>query len=345
MGPQFDRPPPKKKGKGWVIVPLAGVLVVIIGLWVVGVINKQNRIDDYAKPQPSWTAPVDEPTQEPTQEPTGQPTDEPTTSTSIATTRPTAPVPTSKYTPPPRRPTAFEVVSLNSFYTSGVHAGVGCKESGARARDVRSAGLYYLQIKSCLDRAWARQLKAAGKPVRAPKLLVMNGPTQTPCSGSAPSSFYCPANETIYMDGRGDVQLYAKYRNFTRGQVYLRMSMTDTVAHEYGHHLQELTGILQATYKLRYEKSGDARLEVSRRLELQASCFGSAFLSANKNSYPLRGASKTELDYLHSHQGDQPGRIRDHGRPSNYKYWTARSWPNRDVRYCITYRAPSHQVS
>ena len=333
-GPQFQpgpggfHQPPKKKSKaGWIAVPIVLVFAAMIGFWAIGVIAKQKG--GYVT-QPASTASTDSPGSH----------DTPTAKT-------TAPKPT-KTTPPPREATPYELVSRSKFYRTGTQGSIGCKESGARATSLANAVRYYSAVKACADRGWPRQVRSGGSSFRVPKTIVMNSYVQSPCGGYAPSSYYCAANETIYMAGAEDVATYTRYRNYSSGLAYSRAKMAFTVAHEYGHHIQELTGILEAYNSLRYDAASEsARLEINRRLELQASCFAGVFLSANKGSYHISGQLKTQLDFLTNNSGDEydPTGQRIHGKKKNHGYWFHRGYNTRNLAACNTFTAASSLVA
>ncbi|QNE20614.1 hypothetical protein F1D05_25265 [Kribbella qitaiheensis] len=343
-GPGFGWGPggpqqPKKKSKGWLVIPV--VLVIgVVGLWVAGVISKNHQADNYADPQPTYTSTTD-PTNGPTNGPTDEPTVQPTGTGS------TEPVPTKTSPPPPRKPTPYEVVSRSKFYRTGVQPGIGCRESGARATTFANAIKYYAVVKACADKGWPRQVRSGGSTFTPPKTIVISGQVQSPCGGNAPSSYYCGANQTIYMAGALDVQRNKQYRG-AQNQALLRAGMSFTVAHEYAHHIQELTGILDASDTLGYATGTTAgRWEASRRLELQASCLGGVFLAANKASYPFTGLMKSGLDYWTNNSGDEadPNGERIHGTMKNHGYWFHRGYNSRNIAACNTFLAPSSQVS
>ncbi|MDX6252864.1 MAG: uncharacterized protein QOF10_6224 [Kribbellaceae bacterium] len=332
-------PPRRKKSKAvWIVVPVVLGFACIVGLWIAGVVAKQNRLNDYSSPEPTYSSSYD-PTNPPTEAPTNG------TTTSAPTSKPTA----TKTTPPPaRRATPYEVVSRNKFYRTGTQNSVGCKESGARATTLANAVKYYSVVKGCADRGWPRQVRGGGWQFRAPKTIVMNGRVQSPCGGYAPSSYYCSANETIYMAGADDVAEYKRYRNSASGLAFNRAGMAFTVAHEYGHHVQELTGVLEAYGELRYDASSQsAKLEVNRRMELQASCLAGVFLAANKGTYPIGGQLKTQLDFVTNNSGDEydPSGQRIHGNKKNHGYWFHRGYNTRNLAACNTFTAPSSQVA
>ncbi|GAA1594144.1 hypothetical protein GCM10009789_55280 [Kribbella sancticallisti] len=332
----FPPPPRRKKSKApWIVGGLVVVFAGVVSLWIVGVVLKNNRQNDYV------TQPTYSPTSHPTTAPTSSPTSEPTTAPTTAP-QPTAPrtTRTTPATPPP--PSDSDILTKNSIYKSGVQRTVNCRESSARANSAANARIYYNKVLACLNQAWPRQLALGKQRFAPPTLIGFTGPVQTPCSGGSPSSFYCSANETIYMDARTDLQLYKRYSSYpNRTQVltYLRAQMVDTVAHEYGHHLQHLTGILRANNNIEYQRSGDAALQMSRRLEIQATCLGNVFMGANKGSYKFTGQLKAQLDYLHSHQGDEYGTRRDHGSRKSIPRWANAGFNTRSPRVCNTYVA------
>jgi predicted metalloprotease len=121
------------------------------------------------------------------------------------------------------------------------------------------------------------------------------------------------------------------------------MWMLHQVAHEFGHHIQNLTGILTANHDMRYNAPNNAaELELTRRLELQASCFSDIFIGASKNTYPIKGQSYTQWDWLIGHTTDFR---HDHGNAKNHRYWATRGYQTRNPAGCNTFTAPSGRVS
>jgi predicted metalloprotease len=121
-----------------------------------------------------------------------------------------------------------------------------------------------------------------------------------------------------------------------------------TLAHEYGHHLQAAVGIL-SMYNLPYLDAAKAvQLEGERRLELQASCLGAAFLGANKRAFGLTGEGFEDWEYLVKHYGDDNGSskpIRDHGSRKSHGYWSLRAFDSASPASCNTFTAPAKLVS
>jgi len=112
-------------------------------------------------------------------------------------------------------------------------------------------------------------------------------------------------------------------------------SMTDTGPPFY-------CGSNEANHDLRYDAPTRAtELELSRRLELQASCFSDVFIGANKASYPVTGAALREWRWLIVHVTDNAN---DHGDANNHQYWATRGFNSRNPAACNTFTAPSARV-
>ncbi|WP_421184479.1 neutral zinc metallopeptidase [Aeromonas hydrophila] len=117
--------------------------------------------------------------------------------------------------------------------------------------------------------AWGEIFQQSGSRYQAPKLVLYRGSTLTGCGQgqSVMGPFYCPADRTVYID----LSFYQEMRDklgadgdFAQGYV---------VAHEVGHHVQNLLGIER---KMREQQQGLSRAEqnkLSVKLELQADCF------------------------------------------------------------------------
>ncbi|WP_460665942.1 neutral zinc metallopeptidase [Kribbella swartbergensis] len=154
--------------------------------------------------------------------------------TRATTTRTTSPKPVQTMDP-------LKFVATHRLYKTGVQQSVNCKEAPVGLANVSKATSYYRAVKACLDRAWPRQVAASGRTFRAPGLLSWVGSANSPCGNSDRSlSFYCPSNHTIYMDVADDVSYWKRNRAFARALA------SHTVAHEYAHALQQMTGILPA---------------------------------------------------------------------------------------------------
>jgi predicted metalloprotease len=113
---------------------------------------------------------------------------------------------------------------------------------------------------------WEGQFRALGRPYRHAKLVLYTDATRTGCGegDAATGPFYCPADERVYIDLGFYRELAGKLG--ARGQ----FAQAYVIAHEVGHHVQNLLGISQRVEGLRHTQGATG---ASVRLELQADCF------------------------------------------------------------------------
>lgn len=123
-----------------------------------------------------------------------------------------------------------------------------------------------------LDTYWADTLPALGSEYRSTNIVLFTDQTETGCGGatSAVGPFYCPADETIYIDTAFYDDLQTNY-----GSSGGPLAQMYVIAHEWGHHIQNVTGIMSG---LDLQDTGPASDSV--RLELQADCFAGAWVGA-----------------------------------------------------------------
>jgi predicted metalloprotease len=195
----------------------------------------------------------------------------------------------------------------------------------------------------CLAETWEPLVLKAGYPFRQPKLVLAGTANSGACGAgpAEPSSYYCPGDETITMQ-------WAPLIKYYKENPLTVIDMVDIAAHEYGHHVQMLTNILISSDSQEgWSKSKAAKLEWSRRLELQATCLSAAFISANKKSLGLQGQKLKYWEYGAKNTGDEfsKKKIRDHGSRQSVEYWSLRSFATADPASCNTYAAPSAKVT
>jgi hypothetical protein len=341
-GPQTGLPPKKKGGAGKALLIILGVAVLgTVGIAALSGALKHHD-DSSTIPYPTTTY---SPTYEPSEEPSAQPPSaKPAVTARPTVTKPTAPRPTAPRATPKPEPSDLDIVARNKLYKAGTMGSVNCKESKAHPSTVAGARANYANLARCLNRAWPALVVRAGAKFRPPTVLSFSGTVESPCGSMSDTGppFYCPSNQTIYMNLSQDIGDYNQDPS-VYNRVWARMWMLHQFAHEYGHHVQTLTGIFQANVNLRYEAPNQAlELQGSRRLELQASCFSDIFISANKRSYPLTGESLRQWKWL---IGDTIDRAHDHGSTANHKYWALKGYNGRSPAACNTFTASGAKVS
>jgi uncharacterized protein len=333
--------PPRKKSKAPLFAILGVVLVAVVGLWIFGVIKK-NADNNYT--QPTYSEPSYRSTQGPiptTSAPTGRPTA--TRPTQPRTTQPTR---TATSKPTASAPSNQDIVAKNRLYRTGQMRSVGCKEPNIKPNTAANAAKYWAGIKPCLDRSWARQVALAGYKFKAPTMLYWSGVSvNSPCgNGPVAVPFFCSTNHMMYMKVDNFVKSYNEYP-YADSKAYARMWYSRSIAHEYGHAMQSVTGILEASYDIQYEMTNyDDRMRQTRRMELQANCFAGVFLAANKRSYPINGLMLQVWNKWVVTSGDKPEQG-DHGSPASQARFMGRSFVTGNPASCNTFAASKRYVS
>jgi predicted metalloprotease len=156
---------------------------------------------------------------------------------------------------------------------------VGC-DTGADANanlDCRLAG-----AGDSLDSYWAGEVEG----YRPTNVRLFDGQTDTGCGGatSAVGPFYCPPDETIYIDTAFFGDLRTKYG--ANGGPLAEMYV---LAHEWGHHIQNVTGVMTG---LDTQTTGPTSDGV--RLEVQADCYAGAWVAAASQTVDEAGTPLLE---------------------------------------------------
>lgn len=123
-----------------------------------------------------------------------------------------------------------------------------------------------------LDTYWSAELPKLGATYRSTQIVLFTDSTNTGCGGATSDvgPFYCPPDETIYIDTAFYDELTSRF-----GATAGPLAEMYVVAHEWGHHIQNITGIMNG---LDLQATGPASDSV--RLELQADCFAGAWVGA-----------------------------------------------------------------
>jgi hypothetical protein len=129
-----------------------------------------------------------------------------------------------------------------------------------------------------LNQTWAPAFQAANLEFRQPQLVFYTGGTRSGCGGASSSMgpFYCPADQGIYIDTSFYDQMQ---RQLGAGGDFARYYV---MAHEYGHHIQTLTGVADALRSAQ-SQNPQAANQLQVRMELQADCYAGVWAGKNRN--------------------------------------------------------------
>ena len=127
---------------------------------------------------------------------------------------------------------------------------------------------------------WSQYFRANGSRYVEPKLVLYTGAVQSACgyARSAVGPFYCPADQKVYID----LSFYRDLKN--KFQAPGDFAQAYVIAHEVGHHVQNLLGISDKVRALQSRESQVEANQLSVRLELQADCFAGVWANQAQRS-------------------------------------------------------------
>jgi predicted metalloprotease len=239
----------------------------------------------------------------------------------------------------PQKGSAEDYLLNAEIYRSGALSEQNCKAANLGNGSLAAQKVYYEKLFTCLNDAWRPIFKGLDQEKPDPGLVVFDKPVITPCGNFAPLSgrvlaFYCYGNSVMYTD----VQQMNKAFGPQQDLAYLM-----TIAHEYGHHVQGVTGLFYARAAY-LQDHPDKKLEYSRRNELQASCFAGVFSKAVANSYPLTDRMNEFKEQSSNSFGESPStppEERTHGLATSQGFWIQNGFNIAENKACNTYAAPA----
>ena len=133
---------------------------------------------------------------------------------------------------------------------------------------------------------WTQVFQEAGQTYRAPRLRLYSGSLQGGCgmAQAAMGPFYCPTDRRIYLDTSFFRDMQVRFRGCS-GKA-CEFAEAYVVAHEVGHHVQNLLGILPKAHQAQQASGNKAaanRIQV--RVELQADCFGGVWANRSDQKW------------------------------------------------------------
>lgn len=129
-----------------------------------------------------------------------------------------------------------------------------------------------------LNDTWQPLFNQAGIPFQQPTLVFYQGGTRSGCgaASSAMGPFYCPADQGIYIDTSFYDQMQ---RELGAGGDFARYYV---IAHEYGHHVQTITGVADQIRSAQQQNPRQAN-QLQVLMELQADCYAGVWAGRNRN--------------------------------------------------------------
>jgi len=138
---------------------------------------------------------------------------------------------------------------------------------------------------------WHEAFRKMGRTYQAPTLVLFSGAVDSACgmAGSAAGPFYCPSDHKVYLDLSFFEDLSTRFgASGDFAQAYV-------IAHEVGHHVQTLLGIMKKVNELQSRVSPSDRNKLTMMIELQADCFAGVWAhQAHKNRQILEAGDIEE---------------------------------------------------
>lgn len=190
---------------------------------------------------------------------------------------------------------------------------------------------------------WGKVFKENNLTYENPKLVLFTEAVQTGCGGASSASgpFYCPADKTVYMDLAFFNEL--KTRFGAKGGDF---AIAYVIAHEVGHHVQNLLGTSGNTQRAMQSSNSKKANELSVALELQAdfyagvwSHYNQGFLEEGDIEEALSAANAVGDDTIQERmQGHANQESFTHGTSAQRMYWFKKGFSTGDVNQGDTFQ-------
>jgi uncharacterized protein len=200
-----------------------------------------------------------------------------------------------------------------------------------------------LKVLGSTERVWTQVFSASGERYTLTKLVFYSRNGQSGCGAAqaAMGPFYCPADQKIYLD----TEFFDELK--TRFNVAGDFPLAYVIAHEVGHHIQDLDGTAAKVSNAQRRASRTEGNQLQVAMELQADCYAGVWASNDKNLLEagdveegLSAAQAIGDDALQRAAGQRP--VPDsftHGSSAQRQEWLMRGLKSGDPAQCNTFGA------
>ena len=208
---------------------------------------------------------------------------------------------------------------------------------------------FVAKVLASTEDTWGKIFQASGQQYPPPKLVLFSGQTPTACGAgqAAAGPFYCPGDQKVYID----LSFYQEMKD--RFHAPGDFAQAYVIAHEVGHHIQNLQGISDKVQKARENARNEAESNAySVRLELQADCYAGVWamradgdhriLEAGDVEEAMTAAAAIGDDALQKQaQGYAVPDSFTHGTSQQRMRWFNQGFSTGEVKQCDTFSAAS----
>jgi len=191
---------------------------------------------------------------------------------------------------------------------------------------------------------WQALFQANGQRYEEPKLILFSGNVQSACgfASSASGPFYCPGDNKVYID----LSFYRELRQ--RFEAPGDFAQAYVIAHEVGHHVQNLTGVLSSFHKAKQRVSEVEANKMSVRVELQADCYSGIWAHYTNQKGLLESGDLEEALNAAMQIGDDALQQRargyvvpesfNHGTSKQRMHWFNVGYRSGNIAKCDTFK-------
>jgi predicted metalloprotease len=219
--------------------------------------------------------------------------------------------------------------------------GGGAAEPGGTLNPQNDTDRFLAAVTEDIQIFWEETFAAAGRELPMQPLVLFEGSTTSGCgpASSATGPFYCPADQKVYLDLGFFDELQSRF-----GAQGGDFAIAYVVAHEYGHHIQTVTGISEEVQR-QGQADPSRRNDLSVRQELQADCLAGVWAhSAASDLEPgdieeaLSAAEAVGDDRIQERtQGRTDPESWTHGSSAQRVEWFTRGFRSGVVGDCDTF--------
>jgi predicted metalloprotease len=212
-------------------------------------------------------------------------------------------------------------------------------------------GQFVAAVLGSTEDVWTEIFAQNGQQYRPPRLRIFAGSTQSACgfAQAAMGPFYCPLDRRVFLDTSFFREMETRFRACSGKQC--EFAQAYVIAHEVGHHIQNLLGILPRAQQMQQQAGSKAQANnIQVRVELQADCFGGVwanraqkkvnFIEPGDIEAALQTASAIGDDTL---QRKAQGRVVPdsftHGSAAQRQRWFTIGYKEGRVSACNTFAA------
>lgn len=202
------------------------------------------------------------------------------------------------------------------------------------------------QILAGTEDVWTEEFQKMGLTYRAPKMVIFAGSTTSGCGNASSDSgpFYCSADQTVYLD----LEFFKSMKDEIGADGDFAYAYV--IAHEVGHHVQNLLGTLDEAHQkmAEYGKNTKGYNQTSVRLELQADFYAGVWAYHDNQMFgsledgdieeALNAAAKIGDDYLQKQAyGKTMPETFNHGTSEQRARWLKKGLRTGDIRQGDTF--------